>query len=195
MAKWYVYTLSYPPALEGGAVFYVGKGQGPRMHTHEVSAAGDGTGPRSKTIQAIWDAGYQIVKAKVLETDDELEALDEERRLIGLYTSPVLTNIMDNPARPRPSQVSPYLLNKRREREFYAADGLRMIRVFVDELGMTPSDISRAIKQNSSDRPKIDTIERVVRGLAPVKRDLYQSISQAYVKVTGRPSVSPPRIS
>jgi hypothetical protein len=70
-----------------------------------------------------------------------------------------------------------------------------MIRVFVDELGMTPSDISRAIKQNSSDRPKIDTIERVVRGLAPVKRDLYQSISQAYVKVTGRPSVSPPRIS
>ena len=52
---------------------------GARMHQHEVNAANGEEGKRADTIRAIWEAGFQIVKAKIFETDDEQTAYAEER--------------------------------------------------------------------------------------------------------------------
>lgn len=82
MPKFYVYTLSYPPEM-GGHVFYVGKGKGKRMDEHETEAARiKASGCKVDAIRMIWAAGYQVVKAKVCETDDEDEALRTEYDLL-----------------------------------------------------------------------------------------------------------------
>lgn len=91
MAKFYVYTLAYPPEM-GGAVFYVGKGQGNRVEMHELEAQAAGKAPRHDAIRAIHSAGYQVVKGLALETDDENEAYQTEKHLIALYGRDTLTN-------------------------------------------------------------------------------------------------------
>ena len=92
MPKYYVYTLSYPPRM-GGAVFYVGKGSGKRIDRHEyVAKSGKDYSACADAIRAVWDAGHQIVKAKVYQTDDELEAMAKEREIIASYGLSNLTN-------------------------------------------------------------------------------------------------------
>lgn len=93
--RYYVYTLSYPESM-GGAVFYVGKGAGNRVHQHESEAKNGGTYKKDEIIRAIWDAGEQVVKSIVLETDDDKEARKHEKKLIELY-APTLANVVANP--------------------------------------------------------------------------------------------------
>lgn len=89
--KWYVYTLSYPPELEDGRVFYVGKGTARRMYQHENEArAGYTFSSACYTIHIVWNAGYQIVKARVYETDDELDACQKELEFFELHDSDVM---------------------------------------------------------------------------------------------------------
>jgi hypothetical protein len=76
----------------GGQVFYVGKGQGERINDHEQEAGYGTPGQRYDIIRAIWTAGYQVVKSKVLETENQTEALSEERRLIYRHGLDNLTN-------------------------------------------------------------------------------------------------------
>lgn len=89
MSKFYVYTLAYPEQM-GGAVFYVGKGQGDRMYVHEKDALVIKRGATmGKALRAvlcsILNSGQRPITTKIFETDDEQEAYDEEHRLITRY--------------------------------------------------------------------------------------------------------------
>lgn len=88
----YVYTLTDP---REGAVFYVGKGKGLRMHQHAVEARRDSDrGNRRKIdrIKEIFAAGFEPVAEKIAEYDSEQEAFDHEADLISVL--PGLTNIL-----------------------------------------------------------------------------------------------------
>lgn len=88
----YVYTLTDP---RDGAVFYVGKGKGLRMHQHAVEARGDkGRGNRRKIdrIKSIQADGLEPKPDRVALYDDEQDALDHEADLIAV--TPGLTNIL-----------------------------------------------------------------------------------------------------
>jgi hypothetical protein len=89
--RYYVYTLSYPPEL-GGRVFYVGMGSGNRINQHEYLASKGDPGERHDTIRGIWHTGARVVKNKVFRSDDKVEALIEEKRLIHYYGYSNLTN-------------------------------------------------------------------------------------------------------
>lgn len=93
MPKFYVYTLSYPPQM-GGAVFYIGKGSGNRMHEHEKHARKElAYNPGSyETIRSIIERGEHVVATKVFETDNECEAYQEEARAMLRYGMENLTN-------------------------------------------------------------------------------------------------------
>jgi DNA-binding XRE family transcriptional regulator len=87
---WYVYTYSYPD----GQVFYVGKGTGQRLFSHEREARSGCSCAKCQTVREIWESGNPIKKDIVVETFDEAEALRAESNLIVLHNSPVLTNLM-----------------------------------------------------------------------------------------------------
>lgn len=91
MSKFYVYTLAYPPEM-GGAVFYVGKGQGNRIDNHERDAGYGVQDERCNVIRSIQAAGFGVVKTKTLENISDDEARTEERRLIAEYGRENLTN-------------------------------------------------------------------------------------------------------
>lgn len=95
MAKYYVYTYVYPVSM-GGVVFYVGKGTGNRIDIHELEAKRGYTSKKHDIIRSILNAGEQVVKSIVFETDDEHEAFAYEYKLIKQY-APTLTNIVANP--------------------------------------------------------------------------------------------------
>jgi excisionase family DNA binding protein len=83
---YYVYTLAKPD----GTVFYVGKGQGDRIHKHEEHAAYSdklvekyGLNLRKcNIIREILASGQHVLKNIVYETTVEEEAYAHERRLI-----------------------------------------------------------------------------------------------------------------
>ena len=102
MSQFYVYTLARPD----GTVFYVGKGTKDRIDKHESKARSLNRGPTPDAIRAIWKAGGEVVKTKVLETDDEEAAYLEEIRLIRLYGVENLTNRLE-PRRPRAKVKAP----------------------------------------------------------------------------------------
>lgn len=91
--RFYVYTLAYPD----GKVFYVGHGQGDRMHKHEYEARSGKTSNPHKVavIRKIWAGGGEVVKEKVFETDDEREAIEMEIEWIAYIGRPNLTNLTD----------------------------------------------------------------------------------------------------
>jgi hypothetical protein len=77
---YYVYTLAYPD----GAVFYVGKGAGDRINTHERDArAGNCLCRKCIIIRKIWKSGKKVKAEIVVSALSSSEALQEERRLIG----------------------------------------------------------------------------------------------------------------
>ena len=94
----YVYELAYPESM-GGAVFYVGEGQGSRIHAHESEARivrrrGEWVSQKCQIIRKIWDHGEQVVKRKVFETFVAEDAFIYEWVLIHLiYGHENLTNV------------------------------------------------------------------------------------------------------
>jgi hypothetical protein len=76
--RYYVYTLS-----DGDTPFYVGKGQGRRIHHHEEEAQSDCTCPKCDRIRSIWAAGQTVTKSIVFQSSDEAEVLQHECALIA----------------------------------------------------------------------------------------------------------------
>lgn len=89
--RFYVYELRD----ENDMVFYVGKGSGQRINTHEQKARHGEVCHRAHKIREIWARGGKVGKVIVWRTDCEREALTEEIRLISLYGREVLTNKTD----------------------------------------------------------------------------------------------------
>src|SRR5260370_35932500 len=87
---WYVYTYSYPD----GRVFYVGKGTGQRLFSHEREARSGCSCAKWQTIREIWGSGNPIKKDIVVATVDEAEGLRDESTLLILQNRPVLTNLL-----------------------------------------------------------------------------------------------------
>lgn len=89
--RYYVYNLIDP---RNGEVFYVGKGCGNRIKNHSSNArCGVVTNvEKHRRIQAIHDAGLQVIEQIVSRHEAEAEALKIERAMIGAMRK-VLTNI------------------------------------------------------------------------------------------------------
>jgi hypothetical protein len=91
---YYVYYLIDP---RDNSVFYVGKGTKNRMYYHErhVKSGKEITTSHSKfnKIKAILDEGYEVIKTKVFETDDESLAYKIEAEHINKIGIENLTNI------------------------------------------------------------------------------------------------------
>lgn len=86
--KFYVYTYAFPD----GRVFYVGKGTGYRMNSHESLARSMFPGPTYDVIRQITESGNKPLKTVVFETDNETEAFKVEVQLINHYGLANLTN-------------------------------------------------------------------------------------------------------
>lgn len=88
MGRYFVYIFYLPT----GEPFYIGCGSGNRIKAH-ASAAKHGYpyGTASK-IREIWASGGEYTSKKVFESDDRLEALAEEARLIAKHRGPNLIN-------------------------------------------------------------------------------------------------------
>lgn len=86
----YVYELIDP---RDGAVFYVGKGTGGRMHDHEADVrAGRGQNPaKCERISAILAAGLRVQCAVVSRHDTDEEAFAAERAHMAKFSA--LTNM------------------------------------------------------------------------------------------------------
>ncbi len=79
--RFYVYALCYP----SGEPFYIGKGSNRRLMLHNSRARQGGTDRKSQVIREIWETGEDIVRQVLFQTDDEMDALREEARLLAMY--------------------------------------------------------------------------------------------------------------
>lgn len=89
--QYYVYILARP----NGKPFYVGKGQGNRVYSHEREAKRGCDCRKCRTIRKIWQMGGEVQRYTVFTTDDEHEALAFEVELIALYGRKTLVNHTD----------------------------------------------------------------------------------------------------
>ena len=79
-SPFYVYTLRD----HLGAIFYVGKGCGPRIHVHEKEAKRGKPSPVCQRIREIWSQRGSVVKNKVFVTSVCSEAFTRESEMILL---------------------------------------------------------------------------------------------------------------
>lgn len=87
--QFYVYVLCRPD----GTPFYVGKGQQYRMFAHEREARRtDCTCAKCEVIRDIKAAGGSIDYQIVMRTDNNQQAVEQERELITFYGYDQLTN-------------------------------------------------------------------------------------------------------
>lgn len=77
--SYYVYELRDP---RSGAVFYIGKGKGNRIHAHEKEAERGVESPKCNVIRDIWAAGLQVEKNVIARFVDEVEAYAAEKAII-----------------------------------------------------------------------------------------------------------------
>lgn len=87
----YVYILARPNRKP----FYVGKGKGIRVFTHEDEARRGCECPKCQVIRAIWKRGREVQKYIVYTTPDETDALRYEAELISGIGRHRLTNQVD----------------------------------------------------------------------------------------------------
>lgn len=81
--KFYVYELRYP----SGNPFYVGKGSGKRIESHEraVRKGGHGNKHLQRIIREIWDSGKQVEKRIIARYSNPRDALNKEEEVTRLY--------------------------------------------------------------------------------------------------------------
>jgi hypothetical protein len=89
--RFYVYALIDP---RNGQTFYIGKGQGARMHHHEREARSGRLSRKCDRIREIWAAGLEVEKRKVEQFDCEQSAYDYEEQLIEEIGLANLTNLV-----------------------------------------------------------------------------------------------------
>lgn len=89
--KYYVYELQRPDGLP----FYIGKGTGKRILSHEMEARRGCRCYKCNTIRKIWRDGWQIGRKIVFTTESEQEAFIYESRLIAFYGRDALCNQTD----------------------------------------------------------------------------------------------------
>ncbi len=80
----YTYTLAYPESM-GGAVFYIGKGVGKRIHEHEGEARRGVKSHKCNIIRKIWTNDEQVVKTKLAFFETHEEACLYEIALIFFF--------------------------------------------------------------------------------------------------------------
>lgn len=128
--KYYVYTLAYPD----GRVFYVGKGQGDRIHEHELEARRSylpQVSAKVRVIREIWASGGKVVKTKVFETDNEQEANEHEQQVIAQCDKRYLTN-QTRGGGPQFSKRDPYARLKSHRQFYYSpAEAIKALGVSV----------------------------------------------------------------
>ena len=132
MAKYYVYTYAKPD----GTIFYVGKGSGYRINTHENMARKGDDSYRSRVIRKVWREGGEVRKEKVFETDDEQEAFDYERMLTREIGLAYLTNAVEGGGGTsgwRHSEETLALLSKKHMGQKHTAEHKRYISAFMKE--------------------------------------------------------------
>lgn len=89
--EFYVYQLIDP---RDNSPFYIGKGSGNRIDSHEKAAARGERSRKCDRIRAIKADGLCVRKVKVALYCDEQEAYDHETRLIDSIGLENLTNVM-----------------------------------------------------------------------------------------------------
>jgi uncharacterized protein (UPF0210 family) len=88
---YYVYELRDPRT---DAVFYIGKGKGPRLDQHEKDARAGRQSRKCDRIREIESAGFKVQKRKVKNFADEQDAFDFEAEHIEAMGLGNLTNII-----------------------------------------------------------------------------------------------------
>jgi hypothetical protein len=104
IGRYYVYFLRYPDVPEAfgkraGKVFYVGKGTGKRVASHEAATRAILKNRRlmllkhkHKVILEIWEGGYQVIQQILGRTDSEDTAYQVESFYIDEFGLENLTN-------------------------------------------------------------------------------------------------------
>ena len=95
-AKWYVYELINP--IDGNP-FYIGKGCGNRMNSHEREAKKGSFSKKTQIINNIWDSGLDVSKRVIAVFWCEKAAYKLERELIT--SDKDLANIANGGGTPR----------------------------------------------------------------------------------------------
>lgn len=88
---YYVYDLVDP---RDGSTFYIGKGKGDRMSSHELQAATGWNNCKCNRIRDIWKAGFKVTKRRIRFFETENEAYDFEDKLIEHIGLNNLTNMV-----------------------------------------------------------------------------------------------------
>lgn len=89
--KWYVYELCDP---DTEVAFYVGKGSGSRMYSHERESAKGVSSKKCNKIRSLIESKGRIHLRQVAFFKDEQDAYDFETDCIASYGLKNLTNIM-----------------------------------------------------------------------------------------------------